>query len=85
MFFYSLVFFLRNSLNKTLWQATAEHANSEQISYTDLLGRIAVLRMRPIVTDQVACLSVYLSVCRSVTALQKRLNRSRCRLGYGLG
>jgi len=44
---------------------TAELANSEQISYTNLLGRIAVLRMRPIVTDQVSCLSVYLSVCHS--------------------
>jgi len=40
--------------------------------------------MRPIVIDRVAwsvCLSC--SVSQS-WALQKRLNRSRCRLGYGL-
>jgi len=42
--------------------------------------------MQPIVADRVAW-SVGLSVCRSVTVVSpaKRLNRSRCRLGCGLG
>jgi len=49
-----------------------------------ILGHIAVLRtlMRPIVTDRVAWF-VGLSVTQ--WALQKQLDRSRCRLGCGLG
>ena len=40
--------------------------------------------MRSIITDRVAW-SVGLSVGQSVTLVQKRLNRMRCRLGWGLG
>jgi len=51
-----------------------------------LLGRIAcTAQMRPIATD-VARSTVCLSVCWAQDwALQKLLNRSRCRLGNWLG
>ena len=54
-----------------------------------LLGRITVLCtwMLPVVTDRLVwsvCLSVSLSVCHSCEPHRKWLNRSSCRLCYGL-
>jgi len=51
-----------------------------------LLGRVAVLHVRASYCCRPSSV-VCRSVCRSVTvmSLQKRLNRSRCRLSYGLG